>query len=384
MNQPMQQIELSVNGETLSAKVEPRTHLADFLREDEFLTGTHLGCEQGVCGACTLFVDGHPVRSCLTLAVSCDGTEVKTIEAFDDDPLMAQIRESFSIKHGLQCGYCTPGMLTTAYDIIRRIPDANDDRIRRELAGNLCRCTGYQGIVAAIRDVLERGPETAAVTPGKRGNGHRTFDFKAAMGSKTTDISSPKRLDIRAIDLANGVLLKRLIIVNAPAGAVWPVISNLPTMASCIPGAVVDDVTDDDNTFSGKFVVTLGPIKASFSGNGLLQIDNDARTGYVTGRGEDRISRSSVAGSLSFKLESESPEICKLHLDMTYGLRGPLAQFGRQALVEEIADRLLVDTADNIAARASGQKEAISSPQEISIFSLTLSVIRGLFKRLFR
>ena len=106
----MREIELTLNGRTLAKPAEPRTHLADFLREEHLLTGTHLGCEQGVCGACTLFVDGRPVRSCISLAAACDGAEVRTIEGFEDDALMARLREAFKRHHGLQCGYCTPGM----------------------------------------------------------------------------------------------------------------------------------------------------------------------------------------------------------------------------------------------------------------------------------
>ncbi|MDF9428613.1 (2Fe-2S)-binding protein [Cupriavidus gilardii] len=154
MTSPMP-VELRVNGERVSAAVEPRTHLADFLREQLNLTGTNLGCEQGVCGACTLHVDGVPTRSCTVLAVGCAGAEVRTIEDFDADPVMAQLREAFSAEHALQCGYCTPGMLATARDIVLRLPDADDARIRLELAGNLCRCTGYVGLVRAIRNVLD-------------------------------------------------------------------------------------------------------------------------------------------------------------------------------------------------------------------------------------
>ncbi|MBO4122417.1 (2Fe-2S)-binding protein [Cupriavidus gilardii] len=154
MTSPMP-VELRVNGERVSAAVEPRTHLADFLREQLNLTGTNLGCEQGVCGACTLHVDGVPMRSCTVLAVGCAGAEVRTIEDFDADPVMAQLRDAFSAEHALQCGYCTPGMLATARDIVLRLPDADDARIRLELSGNLCRCTGYVGLVRAIRSVLD-------------------------------------------------------------------------------------------------------------------------------------------------------------------------------------------------------------------------------------
>ena len=148
-------ISLDVNGCLVEASVEPRQSLADFLRENLALTGTHLGCEHGICGACTVFINGVPARSCIARAVSCEGDEIKTIEGFVDDPWMEAIREKFSSGHALQCGFCTPGMLVTAYDITKRIPDADEARIRVELAGNLCRCTGYKGIVNAIKGVLK-------------------------------------------------------------------------------------------------------------------------------------------------------------------------------------------------------------------------------------
>ena len=150
----LKSIQLTVNGEPVQAEVEPRTHLADFLRESQGLTGTNLGCEHGVCGACTLEIDGAPARSCITYAAACDGAAVRTIEGFEDDAVMAELRAAFTAEHALQCGYCTPGMLITARDIVTRLPDADEARIRKELSGNLCRCTGYMGIVRAIQRVL--------------------------------------------------------------------------------------------------------------------------------------------------------------------------------------------------------------------------------------
>jgi aerobic carbon-monoxide dehydrogenase small subunit len=150
----MKRISLTINGDAVRADVEPRTHLADFLRERQGLTGTNLGCEHGVCGACTLEIDGVPARSCITFAVACDGATVRSIEGFAEDPVMAELRAAFTAEHALQCGYCTPGMLVTARDIVLRLPDADEARIRKELSGNLCRCTGYVGIVRAIQRVL--------------------------------------------------------------------------------------------------------------------------------------------------------------------------------------------------------------------------------------
>jgi aerobic carbon-monoxide dehydrogenase small subunit len=148
----MTAIGLRINGITVAEDVPPRLSLADFLRERRNLTGTHLGCEHGVCGACTVLVDGEPARACLMLAVACDEREIETIEGFAGDPVIEALRRSFHQCHGLQCGFCTPAMLITARDLIRRGRAGSEREIRDGLAGNICRCTGYTNIVAAIAD----------------------------------------------------------------------------------------------------------------------------------------------------------------------------------------------------------------------------------------
>ena len=152
-------LSLSVNGRTAETVVEPRMHLADYLRERLRLTGTHIGCEQGVCGACTVEMDGAPVRSCIVFAASCSGSQVRTIEAFEADDVMAALRDAFKVEHALQCGYCTPGMLMAARDVVLRMPDADEAEVRDALSGNLCRCTGYVGIVRAVLRVLAQRKE---------------------------------------------------------------------------------------------------------------------------------------------------------------------------------------------------------------------------------
>jgi len=149
----MTAVTLTVNGKPVNADVDPRTHLADFLREKQMLTGTHLGCEHGVCGACTLLVDGVPVRSCITYAVACSGASVTTIEGLDDDEIGIELRAAFSREHALQCGYCTPGMIMAATSLLQEHPSPTEDEIRHGLEGNLCRCTGYQNIVKAVQAV---------------------------------------------------------------------------------------------------------------------------------------------------------------------------------------------------------------------------------------
>jgi carbon-monoxide dehydrogenase small subunit len=150
----MTAISVEVNGLRWSGEVEPRLSLADLLRTRLGLTGTHLGCEHGVCGACNVMLDGEPARACLIPAVAADGMRIGTVEGLAD-PLAERLRAAFRAHHALQCGFCTSGMLMTAIDILRRGLGADEAVVRRELAGNICRCTGYQGIVAAIRQVAE-------------------------------------------------------------------------------------------------------------------------------------------------------------------------------------------------------------------------------------
>ena len=143
-------VTFDVNGNPVAVDVEPRLHLADCLREVLGLTGTHLGCEHGVCGACTVIVDGAAVRSCLMLAVQAEGSSVVTVEGLSSDEALTPLQTAFRKHHALQCGFCTPGMVTTAHALLTDEPDADAERIRAALSGNLCRCTGYLPIVEAV------------------------------------------------------------------------------------------------------------------------------------------------------------------------------------------------------------------------------------------
>jgi len=144
------QVSITVNGSEVSGEVEPRTLLVHFIRENIGLTGTHVGCETGVCGACTVLLDGKPVKSCSMLAVQADGANVTTVEGVASDGQLHPVQEGFWERHGLQCGYCTPGMIMSAVGLLSENPSPTEDEIRHGIEGNLCRCTGYQNIVRAI------------------------------------------------------------------------------------------------------------------------------------------------------------------------------------------------------------------------------------------
>ena len=155
-------VRFTVNDEAVELDVEPRLTLADALREELGLTGTHLGCEHGVCGACTVLVDGEPARSCLMFAVQAEGASVRTVEGLADaDGSLHPLQEAFAEHHGLQCGFCTPGMLMTAVHLLDTRPDADRETIRAEMSGNICRCTGYAGIVDAIEAAARDLPHGA-------------------------------------------------------------------------------------------------------------------------------------------------------------------------------------------------------------------------------
>jgi len=158
LSQPIPEIPVTVtvNGHAYHRKVEPRTLLSDFLRHELELTGTHVGCEHGVCGACTVLLDGEAVRSCLLLAVQVDGRQVETVESLGSPEALHPLQQAFWEKHGLQCGFCTPGILMTLLPFLEQNPDPSPAEIREALSGNLCRCTGYVNIVAAVQEAARQ------------------------------------------------------------------------------------------------------------------------------------------------------------------------------------------------------------------------------------
>lgn len=149
-------IEVTINGKKYRGEAEARKLLADFIREDLRLTGTHLGCEHGVCGACTILLNGEPVRACLLFAVQVNGAEIMTVEGLADGDQLHPIQEAFWEEHGLQCGFCTPGFLMTVYHFLQENPNPTEREIREALAGNLCRCTGYQNIVKSVETAAKK------------------------------------------------------------------------------------------------------------------------------------------------------------------------------------------------------------------------------------
>jgi aerobic carbon-monoxide dehydrogenase small subunit len=382
---------LVVNGRGLSAEAEPRLSLADFLRDVQMLTGTHLGCEHGVCGACTVLLDGVPVRSCITYAVACDGASVTTIEGLDEDEIAKELRVAFSREHALQCGYCTPGMLISARDLVARTPAASEPEIRVAMSGNLCRCTGYLGIIRAIHSVItHRRARGIAALPGA---GRRQLGPAGSGRGRPIEAIAPAVIDephepvplAAEEDLASWqpqASFRQDFLVDHPIGQVWQFFCDTSSVASCLPGASVSgDPTG--RSVNGTMRLKVGPIKAEF--HGIARIDRDPLTysGVIEGGGRDLRSSSATRGVIRYKLVAQGSAVTRIELDVGYRLTGPLAQFSRSDLVNEIANQITSTFARNVAARLSGHP-GDGAAADFNAGALFISVVRDRVKAFLR
>ena len=353
-------IALRVNGRTVEALVEPRTHLADFLREHCRLTGTHLGCEHGVCGACTVLIDDKPARSCITYAVQCDGSAVQTIEGFDNDSIMQELRAAFSREHGLQCGFCTSGMLIAARDIVQRLADADAARIRIELSGNLCRCTGYLGIVTAVESVIAaRGsqPVASAPTVPPPATPLQAFVPAAEAGAPPMAAPAPAPEEART----GWTRFEESFVVARSPATVWAIFADIPAVVACLDGAELTE--HDANTAKGKMTIKLGPIQAGFSGSAVIERDDRALRGIIRGAGSDKGTGSRTKGEIVYRLTPEAEgQQTRVSVTVEYSLQGALAQFSRSGLVQELGRRLVSDFAANLNGRLAGAQTAPRAP----------------------
>ncbi|MCL4765029.1 MAG: 2Fe-2S iron-sulfur cluster binding domain-containing protein [Hyphomicrobiaceae bacterium] len=404
----MTRISLSVNGRPTSADVAPRTHLADFLREQLLLTGTHLGCEHGICGACTVEIDGEIARSCITYAVACDGARVRTIEGFDDDPMMTRLRQAFTQEHALQCGYCTPGMLIAARDLLRRKGGLGRNEIRIEMSGNLCRCTGYTGIINAIGAVMAEtgvrqhapasksgwrgpapGPEAGTCDAAElKGPPHAYQDAPA----QTRPLSAastrrPIKVTVGRLETIEGrTSLTQSFVLPYQRDAVWRILSNPVEVAGCMPGMVLDGPPLDGRA-TGRMEVRLGPIVASFAGEGTYERFDEDHRQVIEGKGSDRRSGSRASGRVEYQLLSTTLDgagATEVQTRISYVLTGPLAQFSRSGLVRDLVARIGEMFAEAVDARLSGKHGPSARTTHLSAFRLMLRIITARILARFR
>ena len=399
---PMSKVSLTVNGSELSAEVEPRTHLADLLRETHNLTGTHIGCEHGVCGACTLLVDGAPIRSCITFAVACENADVTTIEGLDGDEIARELRAAFTAHHALQCGYCTPGMIVSARDVVLRLESPGEHDIRVAMSGNLCRCTGYVGIVRAIQSVIadRRARGVAAILGGARDRlgpagsgrageaGANSVASVAFVGARASRISAAPAERLEP-DWKPRVEFRQSFVIAHPVEDVWGFFGRVEDVAACLPGASLDGGVKD-GAVKGRMRVKVGPISAEFNGVAQITLDDEAHRGAIVGSGRDARSNSATRGAINFSVSPlESGSGSRVDVDIGYTLTGMLAQFSRWGLVQDIASRLTAAFGRNLEARLSAGSDVATPPvvRELNAGSLMWAVwldrVKSALRRVF-
>src|SRR5579863_7616484 len=380
----MTTIGLTVNGRAVDKPVDPRTHLADFLREQLDLTGTHLGCEHGVCGACTLLIDDMPARSCITFAAACDGARVTTIEGLDDDEVATELRAAFSREHALQCGYCTPGMLISARDLVLRLETSDERAIRVGMSGNLCRCTGYVGIVRAIRSVIDtRRARGIAPVPGGGRRELGPVGSGNAARVTSTGVSRPATQEIPQAASTDPLPIPDFVpdknfsedfTVAFPPEQVFALFGDLERVAACLPGATLTAVPSPDRA-EGQIGVRLGPIAANFRGAVRIDRHPAALSGRIIGIGNDQRSRSSTQGDIRYRLlPLDGGSATRVELSIGYSLRGFLAQIAREGLVRDLARRLTAEFARNLGASLSGT--APERPKQLNGLALAFDLLR--------
>jgi aerobic carbon-monoxide dehydrogenase small subunit len=378
----MTAISLTINSRVVAAEVEPRTHLADFIREAQTLTGTHLGCEHGVCGACTVLLDGVPVRSCITFTAACSGANVVTIEGLDDDEIGTGLRAAFTREHALQCGYCTPGMLISARDLVLRGEAATEREIRVAMSGNLCRCTGYVGIVRAIQSVIASRrahgigsvPGAGRAELGPAGSGHAQAVAPTFGAPRAGNLVMAQREAEETLrDLQPQASLEQSFVVPHPRDKVWALFADTGAVASCLPGATLTGEASASNV-SGKMRVKVGPIVAEFHGSARIDRDPATYSGNIEGSGHDRLSTSTIHGAIRYHLVPQGGRTTKVELTVGYRITGPLAQFSRSDLVRDVASRIVAAFAQNVEVRLSG-KTPDSRAAELDAGKLFLGVL---------
>ena len=387
----MRTIALTVNARPVTAEVEPRMHLADFLRERLLLTGTHIGCEHGICGACTVEIDGEIARSCITYAVQCDGAEITTIEGFAEDPLMTRLRAAFTKDHALQCGFCTPGMIIAARDLIRRKGNLDRLQIRQEMSGNLCRCTGYMGMVAAIGRVMAEagdGPAGSSATSGigpAPGPGAAPAQpvRRDAVGREPADAAGERRRpDAQALsdDISEEGLttLAESFAVRHPPDRVWDILSDLQAVAGCLPGAHL--TAQDGDRISGEMRLKLGPMTPRFAGDGRIRRDDRTRRAHIVVQARDARSASRARGRIDYALVDTGDGGTRVEVEIGYALTGTLAQFSRGAIATDLVRRLTSTFATNLEAAIAGDAVVRGEgrePQPFDAAGLLGAVVRA-------
>jgi xanthine dehydrogenase YagT iron-sulfur-binding subunit len=348
------EVSFTVNGTPTTLRVPARLTLADALRDRLGLTGTHIGCEHGVCGMCTVLVDGEAARSCILFACQLDGAEIVTVEGLGTQDDQHPLQRAFSRHHALQCGFCTPGFLMSAYDLLAHRPEVSDEELPTELSGVLCRCTGYRNIVAAVREVAHEhrdglpGPRNCRITAlagrssGMAATGGEQAEPERAEPAGPTEINVPEGTPTVAVEVTSELAV--------PVAETWRVLSDVRLMAACLPGAELTEELGADR-YRGRARVSLGPVRLSFDGMAhIVERDDERRRMRVLAAGAD-----AGGGGTQARLTltaTASEQGTRLHAAADVYLTGRIAQFGR-ALAGDVSRRMFEQFARSVEQTAT-------------------------------
>jgi carbon-monoxide dehydrogenase small subunit len=357
------QVRLTVNGSPVTLDVAARVTLADALRDHLGLTGTHLGCEHGVCGMCTVLVDGESARACLLFAVQLEGTEVVTVEGLGRPEAQHPLQEAFSRHHALQCGFCTPGFLMSSYDLLAHQPAVEPETLPEELSGVLCRCTGYRNILAAVTDVARAHPDgipgprncAAGMLVDRGGTSGAGSAPRPAPADHRTEVGVPRGRPTATVVVTSAV--------DAPLDRVWRVLGDPELLARCLPGAELTESLGDDR-YRGRARVGLGPIRLSFAGLAhITERDEAAHRLHVLAQGADTGGAQTQA---DLRLTAEVVDGgTRLRAEADIYLTGRIAQFGR-ALAGDVSRRLFEQFAEAVGEAARTGRTPAPTPARVT------------------
>lgn len=361
-------VSFKVNGKDAQVEVSPRVTLSDALRIHLGLTGTHIGCEHGVCGMCTVLVNGEAARACLILACQVEGSEITTVEGLGRPDDLHPLQESFGKNHALQCGFCTPGMLMSAYDMLKHECPESEEDISVEMSGVLCRCTGYRNIVKAVSEVSnEFGHEVPA--PKNCSHGQITSHSYRTDGKSEFSLEDAESIKAKdEIVLPSGNPSLNITVessLDAELADTWEVMQDTPTLARCLQGAeLIEDAGDDK--YVGRIRVALGPIKLAFLGDvHVVERDHDRHLIRALVEAKDQ-SSGSVQGEVLLTLTEDSDNTA-ISATAKVFMTGRIAQFGR-SLAEDAGRDMFEKFTHSLDAAAQGKEiEASEPPSALSL-----------------
>jgi carbon-monoxide dehydrogenase small subunit len=367
---------MTVNGVPAAIALPPRVTLADALRDQLGLTGTHVGCEHGVCGMCTVLADGEAVRSCLLLAVQADGAQIVTVEGLGRPRELHPLQASFGRNHALQCGFCTPGFLLSSYDLLTSKPGVTDEELPAELSGVICRCTGYRNILAAVAEVRDAYPD-GVPPPGNCG--HRAPAGRPAAAVQPQAPEQAGQVTLPAGDPTVTVQAETDIAV--PAARVWEVFADTRLLARCLPGA---ELTGElgGNRYAGRARVSAGPVKLTFAGlAAIVEFNPGAARMRVLAQGQDA-SGAGTQAEIVLRTQASAAGTT-LHADARLYLTGRIAQFGR-GLAGDVSRAMFAQFAAAVAEAAVSGEAPSGRPPEPSAAGLLFASLAARIRRITR